>query len=172
VCVPAPYLQQCQDVLLTGTPVAWGAQDVSAHAGGAYTGEVCASMLADFACRYVIVGHSERRAYHRESSELVAKEGAGGPERGHDPDRLRRRNAGAARGGQTFVVGASWAPCWNCWSGAGGADRRGLRTCLGDRHRQDRDAGDGAGSARACARSCAEQNASVAAACRFCTAAA
>lgn len=72
VCVPAPYLQQCQDVL-TGTPVAWGAQDVSVHACGAYTGEICASMLAEFACRYVIVGHSERRAYHRESSELVAQ---------------------------------------------------------------------------------------------------
>jgi triosephosphate isomerase len=72
VCVPAPYLQQCQE-LMAGGPVAWGAQDVSAHAGGAYTGEVSATMLADFACRYVIVGHSERRAYHGESSELVAQ---------------------------------------------------------------------------------------------------
>lgn len=72
VCVPAPYLYQCQE-LLSGTPVAWGAQDVSAHAAGAYTGEVAASMLSDFSCRYVIVGHSERRAYHGESSELVAQ---------------------------------------------------------------------------------------------------
>jgi triosephosphate isomerase len=72
VCVPAPYLQQCEEVL-AGTPVAWGAQDVSIHACGAYTGEVCAQMLAEFACRYVIVGHSERRAYHREDSALVAK---------------------------------------------------------------------------------------------------
>jgi triosephosphate isomerase len=72
VCVPAPYLQQCQDVL-TASPVAWGAQDVSVHAGGAYTGEVAASMLADFSCRYVIVGHSERRAYHGESNEQVAQ---------------------------------------------------------------------------------------------------
>jgi triosephosphate isomerase len=72
VCVPAPYLQQCQDVL-TGTVVGWGAQDVSVHACGAYTGEICASMLAEFACRYVIVGHSERRAYHRESSALAAE---------------------------------------------------------------------------------------------------
>ncbi|HEY0491379.1 MAG TPA: triose-phosphate isomerase, partial [Telluria sp.] len=72
VCVPAPYLAQCQDTL-NGTPVAWGAQDVSAHASGAYTGEVSAQMLADFSCRYVIVGHSERRAYHAESSELVAQ---------------------------------------------------------------------------------------------------
>jgi triosephosphate isomerase len=72
VCVPAPYLYQCQE-LLSGTPVSWGAQDVSVHASGAYTGEVAASMLTDFACRYVIVGHSERRAYHGETSELVAR---------------------------------------------------------------------------------------------------
>ena len=72
VCVPAPYLAQCQQLLGDG-PVAWGAQDVSAQAEGAYTGEVAAGMLQDFACRYVIVGHSERRTYHHESSELVAK---------------------------------------------------------------------------------------------------
>ena len=72
VCAPAPYLSQCQDAL-SGSPVAWGAQDVSAQPGGAFTGEVAAAMLADFACKYVIVGHSERRAYHGESSELVAK---------------------------------------------------------------------------------------------------
>ncbi|MFL6707501.1 MAG: triose-phosphate isomerase [Massilia sp.] len=75
VCVPAPYLAQCQQAL-AGTPLAWGGQDVSPHAGGAYTGEVAAAMLADLACSYVIVGHSERRAYHAESSELVAKKAA------------------------------------------------------------------------------------------------
>ncbi|MDB5746376.1 MAG: Triosephosphate isomerase [Massilia sp.] len=72
VCVPAPYLQQCFETL-AGTQLAWGGQDVSSHASGAYTGEVAASMLADFGCRYVIVGHSERRAYHGESDELVAQ---------------------------------------------------------------------------------------------------
>jgi len=72
VCVPAPYLAQCQ-AELSGTPVAWGAQDVSAYAAGAYTGEMAASMLQEFGCRYVIVGHSERRAYHHESNELVAQ---------------------------------------------------------------------------------------------------
>lgn len=71
VCAPAVYLQQMQS-LLKGTPVAWGAQDVSAHERGAYTGEVSAAMLRDLACRYVIVGHSERRQYHGESDELVA----------------------------------------------------------------------------------------------------
>ncbi len=72
VCVPAPYLQQCADTL-AGSKLSWGAQDVSSHAGGAYTGEVAASMLVDFACRYVIVGHSERRAYHGETDAQVAQ---------------------------------------------------------------------------------------------------
>jgi len=71
LCAPAPYLAQLQS-LLAGTPVAWGAQDVSAHEQGAYTGEVSAAMLKDFACRYAIVGHSERRQYHGETDALVA----------------------------------------------------------------------------------------------------
>jgi triosephosphate isomerase len=75
VCAPAPYLAQCQQ-FLSGTPVAWGAQDVSAHDAGAYTGEVSAAMLKDFDCAYVIVGHSERRAYHGESDEMVGRKAA------------------------------------------------------------------------------------------------
>ncbi|MES2840255.1 MAG: triose-phosphate isomerase [Pseudomonadota bacterium] len=71
LCVPAPYLPQLQS-LLTGSAIAWGAQDVSSHEQGAYTGEVSATMLKDFACRYAIVGHSERRQYHGETDQLVA----------------------------------------------------------------------------------------------------
>jgi triosephosphate isomerase len=71
VCVPSPYLAQAQ-ALLGGSRVLWGAQDVSAHEQGAYTGEVAAGMVADFEAALAIVGHSERRAYHGESSELVA----------------------------------------------------------------------------------------------------
>lgn len=71
VCAPAVYLAQCQSAL-TGSGLAWGAQDVSAHASGAYTGEISVSMLQDFSCQYVILGHSERRAYHGESDALVA----------------------------------------------------------------------------------------------------
>ena len=106
VCAPAPYLQQCED-LLAGSAIAWGAQDVSAYEGGAYTGEVCAKMLSDFACRYVIVGHSERRAYHGESSELVARKAQAALKEGLIPivcvgETLEQREAG-----QTFdVVGA------------------------------------------------------------------
>jgi triosephosphate isomerase (TIM) len=70
VCVPAPYLAQVQ-AALAGSALALGAQDVSVHASGAYTGEVAASMLAEFGCRYVIVGHSERRAGHGESDSVV-----------------------------------------------------------------------------------------------------
>jgi triosephosphate isomerase len=106
VCVPAPFLQQCED-LLTGTPLAWGAQDVSIHTSGAYTGEVCARMLAEFACRYVIVGHSERRAYHRESSELVAKKALAVLAEGMTPIVCVGETLAEREAGQTVqVVGA------------------------------------------------------------------
>jgi triosephosphate isomerase len=71
ICVPAPYLPQMQ-ALLAGSVMALGAQDVSAHLPGAYTGEVSADMLRDFSVRYAIVGHSERREYHGETDALVA----------------------------------------------------------------------------------------------------
>ncbi len=69
---PLPYLGELIEDY-AGRGVAFGAQDVSSNEKGAYTGEVCASMLADVGARYGLVGHSERRQYHNESSELVAK---------------------------------------------------------------------------------------------------
>ena len=71
VCVPAAYLSQVQQ-LVKGSGIDLGSQDVSAHEQGAYTGEVSATMLKDFAVRYAIVGHSERRQYHGETDEQVA----------------------------------------------------------------------------------------------------
>jgi triosephosphate isomerase (TIM) len=71
ICPPFPYLQAIAD-RLAGTGVALGAQNVSEHASGAWTGEVSAPMLKDVGCEYVIVGHSERRSLFNESSELVA----------------------------------------------------------------------------------------------------
>ncbi len=72
VCAPAPYLAQLQ-ALLAGSALAPGAQDVSSHEAGAFTGEVSAAMLREFGVRYAIVGHSERRQYHGETDAAVAE---------------------------------------------------------------------------------------------------
>lgn len=71
VCVPFLYIAEAA-LALTGTAIAYGSQDCSSHEQGAYTGEVSSAMLADVGCRYCLVGHSERRAYHAESDQLVA----------------------------------------------------------------------------------------------------
>jgi triosephosphate isomerase len=84
VCVPFPYLAQVQ-AKLTGSAVAWGAQNMSQHAKGAYTGEVSAAMLNDFGCTYVIVGHSERRSLYGESDEVVAEKFAAAQAAGLTP---------------------------------------------------------------------------------------
>jgi triosephosphate isomerase len=71
VCVPYPYLAQAQ-TMLQGTSMAWGAQNVSPNEEGAFTGEVAPDMLTDFGCKYVLVGHSERRGLFHESNEIVS----------------------------------------------------------------------------------------------------
>lgn len=98
VCIPAPYLAQCQ-AELTGSAVAWGSQDVSAHASGAFTGEISAAMLLDFGSKFAIVGHSERRSYHKESSALVAQKALAAVNAGLVPvvcvgETLEQREAG------------------------------------------------------------------------------
>ena len=72
VCAPAVYLASLQTLLQGQTALDCGAQDVSMHESGAYTGEISATMLREFAVRYVIVGHSERRQYHGEQDAQVA----------------------------------------------------------------------------------------------------
>jgi len=69
--VPYPYLYQTEQVL-RGSGIAWGAQDVCEYDHGAYTGGVSAGMMADFGCRFVIVGHSERRALFGDTDKAVA----------------------------------------------------------------------------------------------------
>ena len=98
VCVPFPYLAQTQSAL-TGTSVAWGAQNLSEQPQGAFTGEVSATMLQDFACRYVLVGHSERRSIYGETNELVAEKFAAALGAGLCPvlcvgETLEQRDAG------------------------------------------------------------------------------
>jgi triosephosphate isomerase len=99
VCVPYPYLWQAQAVL-TGSAIAWGAQDVSDQAAGACTGEVSAAMVAEFGCRYALVGHSERRARCAESDALVADKAAAALGAGLTPvvcvgETLAEREAGS-----------------------------------------------------------------------------
>ena len=72
VCPPFPYLQHTLE-LLAPSAIVLGAQSVSEHESGAYTGEVSARMLAEWQCRYVIVGHNERRRMQQESDIQVAQ---------------------------------------------------------------------------------------------------
>lgn len=71
LCVPSVYLAQCQ-ALVAGSVIELGAQDVSQHERGAFTGEVSCAMLKEFGVRYCVVGHSERRQYHFETDAVVA----------------------------------------------------------------------------------------------------
>jgi len=84
VCAPFVYIPDTQ-ARLDGSPIKWGGQDVSVHASGAYTGEIAGPMLRDFGCHFVIIGHSERRAYHGESDALVAEKFAAAREAGLVP---------------------------------------------------------------------------------------
>jgi len=112
VCVPFPYLGQTRD-LLADSEIAWGGQDVSAHPSGAFTGDVAAGMLADLGCRYVLVGHSERRQIHGETDGMVAAKAIAALQSGLTPvvcvgETLAERDAGQMEAvvGRQFDVAA------------------------------------------------------------------
>lgn len=109
VFVPFPYLAQAQSSLAASS-LAWGAQNLSEHGQGAFTGEVSAAMLADFGCRYVIVGHSERRSLFGDDDARVAAKVEAALRQGLQPvlcvgETLVQREAGET----AVVVGAQLA---------------------------------------------------------------
>lgn len=111
VCAPFPYLAQLQSAL-EDTAVAWGAQDVSDKASGAYTGQVSAGMLSEFGVTLALVGHSERRQYNGEDSDLVAAKAAAALAAGITPvicvgETLAEREAGR----HESTVAAQLAAC-------------------------------------------------------------
>ena len=98
VCAPYVYLSQVADKL-TGSAIAWGSQNVNDNESGAYTGEISASMLKDFGCKYVIVGHSERRAIYGETDADVTRRFKAAQDNGFIPilcvgELLEEREAG------------------------------------------------------------------------------
>ena len=72
VCAPEIFIGQVE-AKLSGTAIAWGAENNDLNLQGAYTGETSAAMLKEFGCKYCLVGHSERRTYHGEDDALLAK---------------------------------------------------------------------------------------------------
>jgi triosephosphate isomerase (TIM) len=103
VCPPFVYLSEVARKL-AGTPVALGAQNVCAEGPGAFTGEVAAAMLADVGCRYVLVGHSERRVIYGENDALVARKFAMAQSRGLTPVLCVGEQLGERDSGQTEAV--------------------------------------------------------------------
>src|SRR3990172_11719486 len=123
VCVPFPYLHQVA-VALAGTPISWGAQNMSEHDVGAYTGEVSGAMLREFGCRYVIVGHSERRGLYGETDQQIAAKFMAAQRAGLTPllcagETLEQRD----RGDTELVVGRQIEAVLNLAGVAGHAER-------------------------------------------------
>lgn len=72
IAPPVMYLAEAEAALV-GSQIALGAQNVDVNVKGAFTGDISTEMLKDFGAKYIIIGHSERRTYHKESDEFIAK---------------------------------------------------------------------------------------------------
>lgn len=100
---PAVFLQQVETAL-QNTSVAWGAQNVSQHPEGAFTGEIAAPMLVDFHCTYVLLGHSERRKLYGENDACVAAKFSAAKDAGLIPVLCVGETLEERQAGQTEVV--------------------------------------------------------------------
>ena len=103
ICPPATVIAALREAL-GDAPVALGGQDCHAAEKGAHTGDVAAAMLADLGCRYVIVGHSERRAAHHESDAAVADKAGAAQAAGLIPIVCLGETAAQRRAGETLAV--------------------------------------------------------------------
>jgi triosephosphate isomerase len=103
VCPPYPYIAQV-GALLANSAIAWGAQTVSEHRAGAYTGQVSAPMLQDLGCTYAIVGHSERRQFCGDTDEGVARQAVAALDSGLVPIICVGESAAEEAAGQTLAV--------------------------------------------------------------------
>ncbi|MFM1887575.1 MAG: hypothetical protein RL026_2732 [Pseudomonadota bacterium] len=122
VCPPFVYLHEVARQL-RGTAVQLGAQDVCAEAAGAYTGEVSAAMLKDVGCRYVLVGHSERRAIYKEDDALVARKFEAVLAKGLEPVLCVGETLAEREAGRTFEVIARQLDAVLAVSGVAGLGR-------------------------------------------------
>lgn len=135
VCPPVVYLADVAE-LLKGSAIAFGSQDLSVQAQGAYTGEVSGPMVREFGAKYAIVGHSERRSYHAESDQLVADKAKAALAHGLTPivcvgEALAEREAGQtqavvgrqmkavidALGSQLAQIVVAYEPVWAIGTG-------------------------------------------------------
>ena len=98
LCVPFTMLGEKSDI------IAMGAQDISTHDRGAYTGEISGAMLAEAGAKYVIVGHSERRMYHDETNDIVRAKAARALESGLTPIICVGETADERRAGKTLEI--------------------------------------------------------------------
>jgi triosephosphate isomerase len=118
VCVPSPYLFQTQ-FSLQNTGISWGAQNVSQHEKGAFTGEVAPAMLLDFDCKYIIVGHSERRAFFGDDDATVAAKFMAVQKAGMTPILCVGETLEEREDGITEQVVALWPNQWSPMSRCG-----------------------------------------------------